>query len=150
MLSYYMGDYMKLNKRIFLISLILLILIVPQSISADNMDLTDANGFGDNSNLKLNVIGPSDQNIGGFNSINEIGDIEDGISSDKLGANLGESSNEYSTQNLGSDLDIKSSVSSALDDESYLVSDNNKSLGYESSEELIDDDSIEKYRQRII
>lgn len=141
MLSYYMGDYMKLNKRIFLISLILLILIIPQSTSADNMDLTDANGLGDNSNLKLNVIGPTDQNIGDFNSINEIGDVEDGISSYKLEANLGESSKEYSTQNLGSDLDIKSSVSSALDDESYLVSDNNNSLGDESSEELIDDDS---------
>ena len=72
------GDYMKLNKKIFLIFLILLALIIPQNICADaDMDLSDVNGtdmmIGDNCNLKLNDNNPiSHENIGNSNSINHL------------------------------------------------------------------------------
>ena len=67
---------MKLNKKLFLISLILLILIIPQTISAAyNMDLSDVNATNemimDDCNLKLNDNNPIGQdNIGNLNSIN--------------------------------------------------------------------------------
>ena len=108
------GDYMKLNKKVFLVFLILLILIIPQNISADgNVDLSDANGtnevMGDNSNLTLNDNAPINHgNVGNLHLINGIGDIKNGISSDRV----------------GSDLEEGSSQSVTLDDDSYFVSDN--------------------------
>ena len=120
---------MKLNKKIFLIFLILLALIIPQNICADaDMDLSDVNGtdmmIGDNCNLKLNDNNPiSHENIGNSNSINEIGNIKNGISSDRVGSDLALGSSE-----------------STLDDESYFVSDNINSLGYKNSEESLSND----------
>ena len=116
---------MKLNKKVFLVFLILLILIIPQNISADgNVDLSDANGtnevMGDNSNLTLNDNAPINHgNVGNLHLINGIGDIKNGISSDRV----------------GSDLEEGSSQSVTLDDDSYFVSDNINSLEPKASEE---------------
>ena len=104
---------MKLNKKLFLIFLILLILIIPQSIcAADNLDLSDVNGADmvvDDCNLKLNDNDPMDYyDIGSLNSINEIDDIKNGISSDRVDG----------------DMALDSTKSSTLDDEGYFVSDN--------------------------
>ena len=102
---------MKLNKKLFLIFLILLILIIPQSIcAADNLDLSDVNGadmVADDCNLKLNDNDPMDYyDIGSLNSINEIDDIKNGISSDRVDG----------------DMALDSTKSSTLDDEGYFVS----------------------------
>lgn len=115
---------MKLNKKLFLIFLILLILIIPQSIcAADNLDLSDVNGadmVADDCNLKLNDNDPMDYyDIGSLNSINEIDDIKNGISSDRVDG----------------DMALDSTKSSTLDDEGYFVSDNDNSLNDVDSED---------------
>ncbi len=132
---------MKLNKILFLflISLILFILIIPQSISAsDEIDLIDPtnsnNVIGDGFNLKLDQNQLGDSNIGDSDSINERDDIKDGISSDKIGNNL----EMDAKSNLGS-----SSIDSNLNDVNYYVSENNDdSLKDRTFEEVLNDELL--------
>ena len=72
---------MKLNKKLFLIFLILLILIIPHTIYANEVDLdvNSDNMMGDDYNLKLNQDNsPYYQDL---NSVNGMGDVKNEISS---------------------------------------------------------------------
>ena len=109
---------MKLNKKLFLIFLILLILIIPHTIYANEVDLdvNSDNMMGDDYNLKLNQDNsPYYQDL---NSVNGMGDVK----------------NEISSANVDDNLEVNSNDGSTLDDENYLVSDNNDSLEEKASE----------------
>ena len=109
---------MKLNKKLFLIFLFLLILIIPQTIYANEVDLdvNSNNVVGDDYNLKLspdNSVAYKD-----LNSVNGIENIKNEISSAKDDNNLEQYSNGSST----------------VEDENYLVSENNNSFEDKTSE----------------
>ena len=135
---------MELNKKFFLMFLILLIFIIPQTICAeDKIDLSDSisdNMIVDDSNLKLNAHDLSNQDdADALNSIDGIGDVNNGDSSKKHAASLGDSSlGSYLADN--DDLELCSTESSALEDDIYFVSDNDNSLEDKLSEELNDDE----------
>ena len=109
---------MKLNKKLFLIFLFLLILIIPQTIYANEVDLdvNSNNVVGDDYNLKL-----SPDNSVAYKDLNSVNGIE----------NI---KNEISSARDDNNLEQYSNGSSTVEDENYLVSENNNSFEDKTSE----------------
>ena len=117
---------MKLNKNLFLTFLIILILIIPNAIYANEVDLgiNSYNMMEDDSNLMLDQDNSSGHDL---NSINGIGDVKNEISS---------------TVDAENSLELDSSGSSTLDEKDYLVSENDNSSEDKTSEGFFNEDEF--------
>ena len=116
---------MKLNKSLFLTFLIILILIIPNAIYANEVDLgvNNYNMMEDDSNLMLNQDNSSGHDL---NSINGIGDVK----------------NEISSAVDDNSLEPYSRGSSTLEEKDYLVSDNSNSSEDITSEESFNEEKF--------